>query len=154
VNIEQTVSSAMNELALGSAFTFDDLVKGMQRRRHRRLRIVELADLDLRDGVCALWFGTESEDVVVHMHSDSVLHRRQFVLHEFAHMLLDHGDDQELVHEDFLLPDIPPETVRRLLARHDLNSENEIAAESLADHLAGAIRGSVFAESRYLEIFG
>ena len=154
MNIEQTVSSALNELALGSAFSFDDLVNAIQRRRRRRLRIVELADLDLRDGVCALWFATESEDVVVHMHSDSVLHRQQSVLHEFAHMLLDHGDDQDLAHEDFLLPDIPPDTVRRLLARHDLNSANEIAAESLADHLAGAIRGSAFAESRYLEIFG
>jgi hypothetical protein len=33
-------------------------------------------------------------------------------------------------------------------------SDTEIAAEALADHLAAAIRGSVYGESRYLEIFG
>ena len=32
--------------------------------------------------------------------------------------------------------------------------DTEIAAEALADHLAAAIRGSVYGESRYLEIFG
>ncbi|WP_228479304.1 hypothetical protein [Microbacterium atlanticum] len=69
-------------------------------------------------------------------------------------MILGHGDDDDCPADDLLLPDIPPYTRRRLLARQDLDCESEVAAESLADRLAAAIRGSAFAESRYLEIFG
>jgi hypothetical protein len=53
-----------------------------------------------------------------------------------------------------LLPDIPPDTIARLLRRQDLDCETEIAAESLADRLAAGIRGRIFAESRYWEVFG
>lgn len=154
VNIEQTVSTAVADLALGSIFTFDDLVGALQDRRQRTLRVVELADLGDHDGICAVWLITESEDLVLHAHSDSVLHRQQFVLHEFAHMILGHGEGDECSVEDFLLPDIPAHTRRRLLKRQDLDSDSEIAAESMADRLAAGIRGSAFAESRYLEIFG
>ncbi|SFS16586.1 protein of unknown function [Microbacterium sp. cf046] len=154
MNIEQTVSTAVQELALGSAFSFDELVSALQERRNRTLRIIELVDLGDHDGICAVWLITDSEDLVLHAHSDSVLHRQQFVLHEFAHMILGHGDDDDYFVDDFLLPDIPPHTRRRLLARQDLDSESEVAAESLADRLAAAIRGSAFTKSRYLEIFG
>ncbi|MEU1970783.1 hypothetical protein ABZ477_03935 [Microbacterium sp. NPDC019599] len=154
MNIEQTVSMAVEDLALGSAFTFDELVAVLQRRRGKSLRIVELSDLGQYDGVCAILFMYDSEDLVLHAQTDSVLHRQQFVLHEFAHMILDHGDDDDCLYDDVLLPDIPPSLRRRVLARQDLDCEIEVAAESLADRLAAAIRGSAFAESRYLEIFG
>lgn len=154
MNIEQTVSMAVTSLALGSVFTFDDLFGAVQNRRQRKLRVVELAGLGDRDGICAVWLITESEDLVLHAHSDSLLHRQQFVLHEFAHMLLGHGEGNECSVDDVLLPDIPPHTRGRLLTRQDLDSDIELAAESLADRLAAAIRGSAFAESRYSEIFG
>ncbi|GAA4345388.1 hypothetical protein GCM10023087_07370 [Microbacterium rhizosphaerae] len=98
-------------------------------------------------------FVGDDEDVVVHARSESVLHQQQFVLHELAHLILNHGEDPQPV-PDGLLPDIPAETRRRILARHDLDSEDEIAAEVLADHLASGIRGSVLRESRFVEIFG
>lgn len=154
MNIEQTVSTAVASLELGSIFTFDDLFAAMQDRRQRKLRVVELADLGDHDGICAVWLITESEDLVLHAHSDSSLHRQQFVLHEFAHMLLGHGQGDECSVDDALLPDIPAHTRVRLLTRQDLDSDSEIAAESLADRLAAAIRGSAFAESRFSEIFG
>lgn len=153
MNIEQTVSAAVAGLQLGNTFTLDDLRHTVQDRRHRRLRIVELADLDTHDGLCALWFVTDAEDIVIHARSDSALHRQQFVLHELAHMILGHCEEDCAV-EEALLPNIPPYTRGRLLARQDLDSETEIAAESLADRLAAGIRGSVFAESAYSEVFG
>lgn len=154
MSIGATVSAAVDELGLGESFSLDDLVGAMQHRRGRPLRIVELADLNDQDGICALWLETETEDLVLHAHSDSALHRQQFVLHELAHMILDHGDDQSVATPDFLLPDIPESTRRRLLGRQDLIAQHEIIAEALADHLAAAIRGSTFHESRFLEIFG
>jgi len=154
VNIEQTVSAAVAGLQLGNTFTLDDLLHAIQDRRGRRLRVVELADLDTHDGICAVWFVTDTDDIVLHARSDSTLHRQQFVLHEFAHMILGHCDGDDCPAEDVLLPNIPPYTRARLLARQDIDCETEIAAESLADRLAAGIRGSVFAESAYSEVFG
>lgn len=154
MNIEQTVSAAVAGLELGSTFTLDDLLDAVQDRRHRRLRVVELAGLDTRDGICAVWLVTDTEDIVLHARSDSALHRQQFVLHEFAHMILGHCEGDDCAAEDVLLPNVPAYTRGRLLKRQDIDSETEIAAESLADRLAAGIRGSVFTESRYSEIFG
>lgn len=153
MNIEEAVTTAFADLALGSIFTFDDLFDAVRERRGRKLRLVELAELSAHDGICAVWLTTEVEDFVLHAHSESVLHRQQFVLHEFAHMILGHCDGDECSDADALLPDIPPRTRGRLLKRQDLDSGTEIAAESLADRLAAGIRGSVLAESRYSEIF-
>ena len=154
MNTEQTVSAAVAGLQLGNTFTFDDLRDTIEDRRHRRLRVVELADLDARDGLCAALISTDAEDFVLHARSDSALHRQQFVLHELSHMILGHCDGDDCAVEEVLLPNIPPYTRARLLSRQDLDSETEIAAESLADRLAAGIRGSVFAESAYSEVFG
>ncbi len=102
----------------------------------------------------AVWLVTDTDDIVLHARSDSALHRQQFVLHEFAHMILGHCEGQDCAAEDMLLPNIPPYTRGRLLKRQDIDCDTEIAAESLADRLAAGIRGSVFAETRYSEVFG
>ncbi|WP_344739187.1 hypothetical protein [Microbacterium awajiense] len=145
--------TALKELELDDSFSLDELVGALERRRGRPLRIVELADLSDREGICALWLMTDKEDLVLHARSESTLHRQQFVLHELAHIILDHGHD-DADGPDALLPDIAPSTRRRLLRRQDLVTAEEIAAESLADDLAAAIRGSVIHESKFLEIFG
>ncbi|WP_350351639.1 hypothetical protein ABS642_21115 [Microbacterium sp. A8/3-1] len=154
MNLDQAVTTAVTNLALGSVFTFEELLGAVRQRRRRRLRVVELSALGDNDGVCAIWLTTGAEDVILHAHSDSVLHQQQFVLHEFAHILLGHCDGDECPVADALLPDIPSHTRARLLRRQDFDTETEIAAESLADRLAAGIRGSVFAESRYSEVFG
>ena len=154
MNIEQTVSAAVAGLQLGSTFTLDDLLHAIQARRGRPLKVYERDDLDTSDGICALWFAIDEADVILLARTDSMLHRQQFVLHELAHMILGHGEGDGCAVGEVLLPNIPPYTRGRLLRRQDLDSETEIAAESLADRLAAGIRGSVFAESRYSEIFG
>ena len=128
MNIEQTVSAAVADLQLGHTFTLDDLIHAIQARRQRTLRVHELQDLDTSDGLCAIWLIGETEDVVLHAPSDSALHRQQFVLHEFAHMILGHCEGEDCA--------------------------AEITAEALADRLAAGIRGHTFAESGYLEVFG
>ena len=154
MNIEQTVSAAVANLRLGNTFTLDDLVHAVQQRRQRALRVVELPDLDTSDGICAVWLVTDTEDIVLHARSDSALHRQQFVLHEFAHMLLGHCEADDCPAQDVLLPNIPPYTRGRLLKRRDIDCDTEVAAESLADRLAAGIRGSAFAETGYSKIFG
>jgi hypothetical protein len=154
VDKKVSVSTAVDQLALGFTFTFDALVDAVQRNRQRRLRIVELADLGDQDGLCAVWLVADGEDLILHASSDSALHRQQFVLHELAHMILGHDATHDPETPDFLLPDIPPQVKARLLRRQELNTVEEVVAETLADRLAAAIRGSAMHSSRYLEIFG
>ncbi|HRM70583.1 MAG TPA: hypothetical protein PLO71_14250 [Thauera phenylacetica] len=47
---------------------------------------------------------TDTDDIVLHARSDSALHRQQFVLHEFAHMILGHCEGEDCVAADALLP--------------------------------------------------
>ena len=154
VNSNVSVSTAVDELALGETFTFDELVRAVQRNRGRPLRIAELTALGVNDGLCAVWLGTVEQDLILHAHSDSALHRQQFVLHELAHMILGHHFDEYAEAADFLLPDIPKETRQRLLRRQNLDSPDEVQAETLADIFAAAIRRSTRDSSRYAEIFG
>ncbi len=154
MNPAVAVSAAMQELELGNAFSFDALVGAIEKRRERGIRIVELGELGHEAGLCALLVELDDEDLIFHAPTESALHRQQFVLHEFAHLIMGHIDGEELRAPDFLLPDIPPETRRRLLRRQDLNDRLEIEAESLADHLAAAIRQWAAHDSRFVEIFG
>lgn len=154
MNIAADVAAAMDDLGLGDEFSYDDLLAAMQSRQERPLTIVDCAELPPREGINALWLPTERVDVVLCVPTDSALHRQQFVLHELAHMLLNHGDDLLVDPCDALFPDIPPATLRRLLRRQHLDTEPEILAEALADRLAAAIRGSAAHESRFSEIFG
>ena len=154
VNSAVAVSTAMRDLELGDAFTFASLLAAIEERRERAIRIVELEELGREANLCALLVELESEDLIFHAPTESRLHRQQFVLHEIAHLMLGHIDGEELRVPDFLLPDIPPDTRRRLLRRQNLSDPNEVAAESLADHLAAAIRLSATHDSRFVEIFG
>ncbi|MGO3658657.1 MAG: hypothetical protein ACTJFS_15075 [Micrococcaceae bacterium] len=158
MNIEQTVTAAVASLQLGENFTFEALTDAVQRQRGREIRVAELEEIGDNDGLCALLFYGEDQDVILHARTDSALHSQQFVLHEFAHILLGHCEGEgcalnDVVHNT-LFPDIPPSLRSRILARKDVESEDEIAAESLADRLAAGIRGSAFAETSYTEIFG
>lgn len=158
MNIEQTVTAAVASLQLGENFTFAALTDAVQRQRGREIRVAELEEIGDNDGLCALLFYGEDQDVILHARTDSALHSQQFVLHEFAHIILGHCEGEgcalnDVVHNT-LFPDIPPSLRSRVLARKDVESEDEIAAESLADRLAAGIRGSAFAETSYTEIFG
>lgn len=158
MNIEQEVGAALAGLHLGEHFTFDELTGTMQRLRQRRITVAEVPEIGESSGLCAVLLFSDDRDVILHAHSDSALHTQQFVLHEFAHIILGHceNDSDTLAGNipDTLLPDIPAELRVRALARGDVGTEEEIAAESLADQLAARIRGITFAETSYTEIFG
>ena len=117
MNIEQTVSAAVSGLQLGDTFTLDDLLRTVRDRRGRTLRVVELADLNTDDGVCAVWLVTDTTDFVLHARTDSALHRQQFVLHEFAHMILGHCDGEDCAVEEVLRFSSPVQVDPRCASR-------------------------------------
>lgn len=157
MNIDQTVATAVADLDLGEHFTFDALTTAIRHQRHHAIRVAEIPELGEKDGLCALVIFLDDADLIVHAHTDSALHTQQFVLHEFAHIILGHcetGRYFDTAPVDMLFPDLPAGLRLRALARSSVDNEEEIAAESLADYLAAGIRGSAFADTSYTEIFG
>lgn len=121
--------------------TLDGLIARVETARRRPMRIVELPELANEDGaLCGLWLATDAEDIVIHAPSESALHREQFILHELAHMILLHDQDDKVFTPRNLLPDIDQASVVKALARDDINDQFELAAEALADEMASAIR--------------
>ncbi|SDH54857.1 hypothetical protein SAMN04488590_3543 [Microbacterium sp. 77mftsu3.1] len=134
--------------------TLSGLIARVEAARERPMRIIELPELGQEDGaLCGLWLATDAEDIVLHAPSESALHREQFILHELAHMILLHDQDDKVYTPRNLLPDIDEATVVKALARDDINDDFEIAAEALADEMAAVIReGRGF--SRFGAVFG
>ena len=95
------------------------------------------------DKVCGLWFGLDDMDLVLHAKAASEIHRQQIVLHEFAHMILRH-EQENLSHEyaKVFFPDLAPGRVVSALKRTGFFDELEVTAELLADRLASRIRRS------------
>ncbi len=95
------------------------------------------------DKVCGLWFGLDHLDLILHAQAASEVHRQQIILHEFAHMILCH-DQEEMPHghAKAFFPDLDPERVIKALKRTDFVDEFEVTAELLADRLAARIRRS------------
>ncbi|ACL42160.1 conserved hypothetical protein (plasmid) [Pseudarthrobacter chlorophenolicus A6] len=95
------------------------------------------------DKVCGLWFGLDDVDLILHAPAASDVHRQQIILHEFAHMILRHEQEEispEVARNFF--PDLEPGRVVKALKRSDFMDEFEVAAELLADRLAARIRRS------------
>jgi hypothetical protein len=146
-------NKAMNDLGLGEHLSLSSIAKVVEQRRGRPLRVVELVAL-ANDEVCGVWLVTEREDIVLHAPTDSVLYAQQFVLHELAHMILRHDVLAAAASgADVLLPDLPVAIIRRVLTRSRFDDETEVAAEVLADLLAGSIRRSGVARSSYSRVF-
>ncbi|ACL42162.1 conserved hypothetical protein (plasmid) [Pseudarthrobacter chlorophenolicus A6] len=116
---------------------------------HRHLekmrgRPIEIQAMDgPEDQVCGLWFGLDDADLILHARAASEVHRQQIVLHEFAHMILRH-EQEELAPEVArnFFPDLDPGRVIKALKRTDFMDEFEVTAELLADRLAARIRRS------------
>ncbi|SCC69780.1 hypothetical protein GA0061093_13014 [Rhodococcus qingshengii] len=83
------------ELNLQEAWTVDEFVSAVEKLRKRGLRILPLPDTAVV-GLCGVWLATPDTDVIFHRPTDDPTQLHQIVSHECAHMLLDHGSDDEL----------------------------------------------------------
>jgi hypothetical protein len=114
----------------------------LERLRGRRI-VIQPMDGTPTDKVCGLWFGLDDMDLILHAAAASEVHRQQIVLHEFAHMILQH--EQAAISTEYVrsfFPDLDPDMVLTALKRSDFLDEFEVAAELLADRLAARIRAS------------
>lgn len=129
-------------LGLVEPVTLQSTHRHMEQLRGRKI-LIQPMDGAPTDKVCGLWFGLDDLDLILHAPAASEVHRQQIVLHEFAHMILRH--EQEEVSSEYtraFFPDLDPGRVLMALKRSDFLDEFEVAAELLADRLAARIRRS------------
>jgi len=143
-----------------SGIRLTDLIGRVEAFRGKPMRILEVAELE-GESLCGLWLATETEDLVLHAPSASPLHREQFILHEFAHMLLRHDENPKHAVDaiagtpaapDATLVELADGPVMQVMARDGFEHSDELEAETLADHLAHRLRHR--RSSKFSEVFG
>ena len=80
-----------------------------------------------------MWIATDEADCIFHEEGTTPFHKTHIVLHEIAHMLLDHrggGAWQDLAR--LLAPDVDPGLARLILGRTAYTTVEEQEAETLA----------------------
>jgi hypothetical protein len=139
----ERVRNAEARLQLTEPVSVQSIQAHLEAGRGRRI-VIKPIDNTPTDKVCGLWFGLDDLDLILHARAASEVHRQQIILHEFAHMILRH--EQEDLSHDYaksFFPDLAPERVISALKRTDFFDELEVTAELLADRLASRIRRSI-----------
>ncbi|MGY3317495.1 hypothetical protein [Arthrobacter sp. TE12232] len=147
-------AEAFQALHLPSHLTLAGLIAIVAARRRRRIEIEATTILN-GTSVCGLWLSTDTREIILHAVTDSVLHKQQFVLHELGHMILRHDElGISSAYAGSLFPNLDGEIVARALARSSFVDDLEVAAETLADLLADAIRESTMEPRSFEQVFG
>ena len=117
-----------------------DLGQFLARLMLQRNKVIYLHPFTSGPGVpCGLWIGTAETDHVFHEEGTTPWHKTHIVMHEIAHLLLDHDDGTQAWHglARLLVPDVDPSLVRLVLGRSAYTSTEEREAETLASLILG-----------------
>lgn len=99
----------------------------------RRGRPIELLPVPARPHApCGLLVSTLEADYILYAADTGVLHQRHILVHEIAHLLLDHAGSAPLAPAAALLPSLSPALVQRVLGRTGYDEPQEREAELLA----------------------
>ena len=142
VNYEARTERArelVSALELPRPLTAEKLHQHMEGLRGKAIVIRAASPRLIESGVCGLWIEVAGEDFerIHHAPTDSVVHRQQFINHEFGHMILRH--EKQLVSAEriaLLTPLIPLDSIAYALSRSNFTDEQEALAEAIGDRLA------------------
>ncbi|MEU6967177.1 ParH-like protein [Kitasatospora aureofaciens] len=99
----------------------------------RRGRPIELLPVAARPHApCGLLVSTLEADYILYAADTGALHQRHILVHEIAHLLLDHAGSAPLAPAAALLPNLSPALVQRVLGRTSYDEPQEREAELLA----------------------
>lgn len=130
----------LDRMALPERLSVESLCDFVSARRGRPLRLLPMS-LPAQ-GPCGLWVSTAAADYVVHESHTSATHRQHIVLHELAHVILEHTSTQVLTDDAsrLLLPHLEPRTVDLLMGRTRYDAAEEKQAEVMASVLSRRLR--------------
>ncbi|MGW7140240.1 hypothetical protein [Streptomyces xanthophaeus] len=145
-DIDARFAGILKDLDIPHPLDVERLCASISEQRGRPLHLLPLPEaVGAEAGVCGLWLGLGDADIVFYEAATSRVHQTHIILHELAHMLLDHGRlDDGSGSEDGggsglavlagLFPDLDPSMVNRMLARGrtDYSAVEEQQAELLA----------------------
>ncbi|WP_104190778.1 hypothetical protein [Cryobacterium sp. Y82] len=127
------------ELGLPRPLTAELLHRHMETVRGKKIVVQSAPPGMLGAGLCGLWVAVagESFERIHHAPTSSVVHRQQFINHEYGHMIL--NQEQELLSAEqiaLLAPLIPLDAIVYALSRTRFSDEQEALAEAIGDELA------------------
>jgi hypothetical protein len=127
------------DLGLPRPLTAELLHRHMEAVRGKKIVVQSATPRMLDAGLCGLWIAVagESFERIHHAPTTSLVHRQQFINHEFGHMILE--QEQELLSAQrvaLLAPLIPMDAIVYALARSRFTDEQEALAEAIGDQLA------------------
>ncbi|MFE9407362.1 hypothetical protein ACFYN0_00955 [Streptomyces sp. NPDC006704] len=161
--LRQECQELLAQMPVPRPFTLEGLIAGIEAERGRRIKLVAIPDYLLANtNVCGLWLQLDNApvDLILYVEGTTAFHRQRIILHEIAHLWCDDVTDFSFEQLARLLPDIPPNVLRRLtkrgrvMARHRYDTPVERRAEMLADllhHEAYATEYIEDATLRYLD---
>ena len=126
-------AALVRELDIPAPFDLDEFVAGLERQRHRPIR---LSPFSSGPGVpCGLWIGTAEADYIYHEQGTTPYHQTHIALHELAHMLLDHRGATQVWEGlvNLLVPDVDPQLVQLVPGRSMYTTEEEQDADHLRE---------------------
>jgi len=109
-----------------------EVIDLLSQRRGRPLHIFET---ERPVGFCGVWVSSAERDVIYIDADAQGVRRTHILLHELAHVAMDHDDGGSVLDPAVartLFPDLDPATVRAVLGRDAYTSEEEQQAEVLA----------------------
>lgn len=114
-----------------------DVCLRLGRRRGKPIQLIAYP-LEV-PGPFGLWLSTPSADYILYQAQTTRLHQEHIIAHELGHLLANHGsaEDDDAVWRE-LMPDIPPEMIRRALRRSAYDTDQEREAETAATILLEA----------------
>ena len=127
------------DLGLPRPLTAELLHQHMESVRGKKIVVQAATPRMLEAGLCGLWIAVagESFERIHYAPTTSMVHRQQFINHEFGHMILSH--EQELLSAErvaLLAPLIPLDAIVHALSRSRFTDEQEALVEAIGDQLA------------------
>lgn len=124
------VAAAIEGVEIPRPFDIGEFVRRLSRHRGRPIHLLPV-ELSPASGVRGLWMATGTEDYVFHEVGTSRLHQENTILHEIAHLLLDHSGNGHLdeAQARLFFPDLDPQAVREVFGRSAYTRVQEQEAE-------------------------
>lgn len=125
-------AAIIRDLEIPVPFDLGLFVAWLQRRRGRGIRLCPFRSG--ADMPCGFWVSTAEADCIYYEMATSPFHQTHIVMHEFAHMLLDHRRRTPTWQgiARLLAPDLDPALIRLILGRGTYGAREEEEAETLA----------------------
>lgn len=132
--LRRRLRAELAALQIDEPTTMADVCERLGRRRSKPIRLISYP-FEM-PGPFGMWLPTPSADYILYQAETTKAHQEHIVAHELGHLLAGHGavEDDDTVWRE-LMPNVPPELIRRALRRGSYDTDQEREAETVATML-------------------